>query len=142
MAKVQDIMTRNPVTCQETDVVFNAVEVMKRQNVGVVPVVDNNRVCRGIVTDRDMVLQVIYNRKDPGNTILRDIMSTDLITCNTDDDLDTAIQHMRSRKVKRIVVLDHDNHCLGIISEADIAQKVGARGVIGELSKGVYGSAR
>jgi CBS domain-containing protein len=142
MARVQDIMTSNPVTCNESDIVFKAVEVMKRQDVGVVPIVERNGTCKGIVTDRDIVLEIIYNQKDPNTTLLRDIMTTDLLTCNMDEDVDVAIQNMRSRKVKRILIVDRQGHCIGIISEADLAQKIGEPGKVGSMAKGVYGSDR
>ena len=142
MTQVQDVMTRNPVTCYDSDLVFSAVEVMKRQDVGVVPIVDQRKRCIGVVTDRDIVLEVIYNQRDPKTTLLRDIAAKLLLTCQADEDLDTAIQLMRSRQVKRIIVVDRDNRCIGILSEGDIAQKVGDKAKLGELGKGVYGGAR
>jgi CBS domain-containing protein len=143
MPKIQDIMTRNPMTCQENDPVIKAVEVMKRQDVGVVPIVDQNNVCRGIVTDRDIVLQIVYNNQDVKTVPVKVIMSRDLVTCNLDDDLGQVIQQMQRRQIKRIVVVDQVNHCVGIISAADIAQKVkDPGGSLGELSQGVYGSSR
>ena len=142
MSKVQDIMTPNPMTCYESDPVFSAVEIMKRQNVGVVPVVDRNKSCVGVVTDRDIVLQLIYNKQDPNSIKLGDIMSRDLLSCGLDDDVNQVIQLMRRRQLKRIVVLDQNKRCLGIVSEADIARNVSDQSKIGEFSKGVYSGAR
>jgi len=142
MTQVQDVMTRNPVTCYDSDSVFKAVEVMKRQNVGVVPVIDQSQKCIGIVTDRDIVLEVIYNQKDARETLLKAIAAKALLTCHADDDLDMAIQQMRRRQVKRILVVDQNNRCVGILSEADIAQKVSDQAKLGELGKGVYSGSR
>jgi CBS domain-containing protein len=73
---------------------------------------------------------------------LRDIMTTNLLTCSVDEDVDVAIQNMRNRKVKRILVVDQQGRCVGIISEADLAQKIGEPGKVGSMAKGVYGSDR
>jgi predicted transcriptional regulator len=142
MPKVQDIMSRTPMTCRENDPAFKAVEIMKRQNVGVVPVVDENNVCHGVVTEHDIVMQIVYNHQDAKQVSIRDIMSRDLLTCTMDEELLPVIQQMRHRKMRRIVVLDQNNHFASIISEADIAHQVGDLGKVEDLSRGVSSSAR
>lgn len=142
MPKVHDVMRPNPMTCHETDPVFKAVEVMKWQDVGVVPVVDENEVCRGLVTDHDIVLQIVYHNQDPKSVPLRNIMNHGLVTCDQDEDLDLVAQHMHSRGIRCVLVLDHDNHCVGILSESDLAQPVGEPRKLRALSRGIPGGVR
>jgi CBS domain-containing protein len=138
MPQARDIMTPNPMTCQETDTVYDAVRIMKSADSGVVPIVDQNQACIGVITDRDICMQVILNNMDPRSTMLADIMSRDLLTCRPDEDLNRILDQMEQRQVKRIIVTDQNNRCVGIISEADIAQRVGDQHKVGELAKGIY----
>jgi CBS domain-containing protein len=137
--QAKDIMTPNPTTCQDTDVVYDAVRIMKLHNTGVVPIVDQNNRCCGIITDRDICLQVILNGQDPKSTELKSIMSTELLTCEPDDDINRVLSQMGLRQVKRILVVDPDHRCVGIITESDIVQRVGKQDKISELASGVYG---
>lgn len=136
MSIAREMMTANPVTCFETDPVYRAVEIMKREDTGVVPIVDSGNRCRGIVTDRDLCLDVILQDMDPRSTQLRNVMHSDLVTCSPDEDLKSILNKMKGRQVKRILVVDND-HCVGIISEADIARHE-SKHVVGELAEGVY----
>jgi CBS domain-containing protein len=138
MPQAKDIMTPNPMTCRETDTVYDAVRIMKSADTGIVPIVDQNQSCVGVVTDRDICMQVILNNQDPKSTELVNVMSRDLLTCQPQDDLNRILDQMEQRQVKRIVVVDQNNRCIGIISEADIAQRVGDKAKVGELAKGVY----
>ncbi len=137
MTSAKDVMSRKPFTCQETDSVYRAVEIMKRQNIGVIPVIDAQNRCSGIITDRDLCLDIILRNLDPHSTQLREIMHTDLLTCHAEDNLSTVLERMTRRQVKRILVTDEQKHCIGIISEADIAHHTN-RAVIGELAEGLY----
>src|SRR5689334_12510037 len=86
--KIQDIMTRDP-SCVTADAsVREAAQVMKREDVGIVPVVDgqSKRQLVGVVTDRDIAVRCIADGKD-GTCRVRDVMSTDdLATCRESDD--------------------------------------------------------
>jgi CBS domain-containing protein len=138
MTKAKDIMTSNPVTCRDTDSVYDAVQIMKQRNTGVVPIVDQNDQCCGIITDRDICMQVILNSLDPKSTRLQSVMTKELLTCKPDDDINQVLAQMESRQVKRMIVTDENNRCVGIISEADIVQRMPDRGKVGELAAGIY----
>jgi CBS domain-containing protein len=123
MSKAKEIMTVNPVTCLETDSVYKAVEVMYKHNTGVVPIVDEENCCSGIVTDRDICLKVILEKREPEQTMIKDVMSWNLMTCHPEDDIDDVLLKMERRQIKRIPVIDDDEHCAGIISEHDIVSR-------------------
>jgi CBS domain-containing protein len=137
MTQAQDIMTANPITCKERDSIINAAEVMKKKNVGVVPIVDDYNRCRGIVTDRDLSMRILAERRDP-STHLQKIMSTNLVTCSPEDDLSKVLRDMEGQQVKRVIVVNNKQECVGIISEADIIQRMKEPNKVMELVENVY----
>lgn len=123
--KIQDIMTRDPSSVSADATVREAAQVMKRENVGIVPVVagQNERRLVGLVTDRDIAIRCIAEGKD-GTCRVRDVMSADdLATCNANDDVENVMSAMRSEKVRRIPIVDERGSLVGIVSQADVLLK-------------------
>jgi CBS domain-containing protein len=123
--RVQDIMTPDPSCVTPDATIRDAALVMKREDVGIVPVVDanNRRKLVGVVTDRDIAIRCIAEGKD-GSCRVRDAMSTsDLATCSSDSDVDDAMQTMSAEKVRRIPIVDERGSLVGIVSQADILRK-------------------
>lgn len=137
MVKAKDIMTPNPTCCKVTDSVLDAVRVMKNEDCGIVPITDESGQCVGLVTDRDICLKVILERKDPQSTILRDVMTSNVITCNPEDSLEDIIPKMQKYMIRRILVTDESGKRVGIISEADIALKVRDKSKVADLVEAV-----
>lgn len=137
MVQAQDIMTGNPTTCHEHDSIIDAAVAMKRMNVGIIPVVDEYNRCRGVVTDRDLCTRILAERRDP-STQLQKIMSTNLLTCAPEDEVSDVLREMEGQQVKRVVVVNEKYHCIGIISEADIAQRLKDPDKVVELIGNVY----
>lgn len=121
MGQIRDLMTSNPTTCDASTSVVDAAKQMAREDVGPIPVVDGDRLV-GLVTDRDIVVRVVAEGRDPGSTTLRDIASSDLKTVSPDDDLDVALQTMASAQVRRLPVVE-DGRLVGIVAQADVARK-------------------
>ncbi len=123
--KIQDIMTRDP-SCVTADAsVREAAQVMKREDVGIVPVVEgrSDRQLVGVVTDRDIAIRCIADGKD-GTCRVRDVMSTDdLATCKENDDVGNVMDAMRTEKVRRIPIVDERGSLVGIVSQADVLRK-------------------
>lgn len=138
MTKANEMMTPNPSCCEQNDSIRDAVRIMKEKDVGVVPIVDENGQCCGIVTDRDICLEVILQDLDPAQTPLKQVMHTDLLTCTEDDDIEDVLNKMEKRQVKRILVVDENQRCAGIISEHDIADSPVNLEKVGEFVESVY----
>lgn len=126
MLKCSVVMTKDPVCCLPTDTVSTAARVMKEENVGSVPVVETKEIKRlvGIVTDRDLALQVVANRCDSESTHVVDVMTRHVVTCHPEDDLQVALDAMAENQLRRIPVVDSGDHIVGIISQADIATRM------------------
>jgi predicted transcriptional regulator len=109
--------------CYPTDTVVRAAEIMRNEDVGPVPVVDpSSGKLLGLVTDRDITIQVVARGGDCGSVQVQEIMSSDLITCSVDDDYHSALESMSRHQVRRIPVVHADGTLAGIISQADVAR--------------------
>jgi CBS-domain-containing membrane protein len=124
--KCSEVMTSDPRFCLTSETASDAARLMKSEDVGPIPIVDDRqtRVLKGIVTDRDLVLKVMAEGLDPKTTLLADVMTTDVTTCRADDDADKAIELMQEHQVRRIPIVDGDTRLVGIISQADVATRV------------------
>jgi len=126
MKTCADIMTPNPYFCKPTDNVVSVAELMKRENVGSVPVVDNDQTKKliGIITDRDLALKVVGEGLEAKSTKVEAVMTRKVVTCRSDDELQVALDAMSENQLRRIVIVDNVNKILGIISQADVATRV------------------
>jgi len=126
MKKCSDVMTDNPVYALPDDTVAKVAQLMKKEDIGPVPVVDDERNKRlvGIVTDRDLALKVVAEGHDPQTTKVEEVMTRKLITCRPDDDVESAMKAMAQYQLRRIPVVDNDDRLVGIISQADVATRV------------------
>ena len=138
MAVCRDVMTREPACCQPTDSLVSVAELMKTQDVGAVPVVDGaGRKLVGMVTDRDIVVKGLAAGRSADQATVRDVMSTDVVTCREDDDVDEAVSRMSSRKIRRVPIVDGSGALQGIIAQADIATRIHRDRITGELVEAI-----
>lgn len=120
MGHIRDVMTANPTTCGRQDSVADAAKVMAKEDVGPVPIVEGDRLV-GLVTDRDIVLRVVAEGRDPRQTTLGEIASTDLVTVSPDEDLDHALKLLAQHQVRRLPVVE-DDRLVGLVAQADVAR--------------------
>jgi CBS domain-containing protein len=119
MTQVKDVMTANPTTCAPQASVVDAAKVMAQEDVGSSPIVEGDRLV-GVVTDRDIVIRVVAEGRDPQSTTIGEIASRDLVTVSPDDDLDRALELMAENQVRRLPVVEADT-LVGIVAQRDIA---------------------
>ena len=117
---IKEIMTRDVRACEPNATVAQAAKVMAKEDVGPVPIVEDGRLV-GIITDRDIVVRVVAEGRDPNATTVREIASTELVTVAPDDDLDEALNLLARRQVRRLPVVEGDR-LVGIVAQADIAR--------------------
>jgi CBS domain-containing protein len=135
MEKCRDIMTQNPVGCLPTDTVQGAAKLMKEGDVGSIPVVEDQkkRKLMGIVTDRDLALEIVAEGRDPQKTQVDRVMTREPVTCSADDDLQKALDKMSEKQLRRIPIVDENNQLVGIIAQADVATRINSQGKTGEM---------
>jgi CBS domain-containing protein len=137
MAKsVRDVMTPGVRTVSPAQSLADAAEVMKGEDVGSVPVVEEGRLT-GIVTDRDIVTRAVAERRDPQTVKVEEIASHEVVTVEPEQDLDEALALMARYQVRRLPVVEQ-GRLVGMLAQADVAleakeKKVGE--TVEEISK-------
>ena len=119
---IQEVMTSSPTTVQPDGSVVDAARVMRDEDIGIVPVVEGDRLI-GTVTDRDIVVRLIAEGRDAQSTTVREIASTDLVTVDPQQGLDEALRLMAQHQVRRLPVVEEDGKLVGIVAQADVARQ-------------------
>jgi CBS domain-containing protein len=133
--KIRDYMTTHVETLDPDWTVQEAARKMKDHDFGFLPVTENGR-CVGVLTDRDVTLRVIAEGRDPVRTLVRDVMSRDVIASREDDELETVYELMKERQLRRLPVVDAQGKLAGMITLARIAREQGEEAA-GEILKEV-----
>jgi CBS domain-containing protein len=117
----RDVMTGGADCVGENDSVLDAAKKLKDQGVGAMPICGEDQRLKGMLTDRDIVVKVLAEGKDPGSTKVSELGGEKPVTIGADDSLDEAMQTMMDNKVRRLPVIDgHD--LIGVVSQADLAK--------------------
>ncbi|MDY7088962.1 MAG: CBS domain-containing protein [Actinomycetota bacterium] len=120
VTSVAEVMTRQVVYLPEATMLDEAAQVMRDRGIGDV-VVTRGPTMIGVVTDRDIVVRAIAEALPPKTTSLGDITSHELIMVEQSATVDEAVQAMRERNVRRLLVCDADRKVVGILSLTDVA---------------------
>lgn len=122
MAKTaREIMTPNVECVNEKDTVLDAAKMLAKLNVGSMPICGEDNRLKGMLTDRDIVVKVLAEGRDPASTTAGQLGEGKPVTIGADDSLQLAIQTMADHKVRRLPVID-GHELVGIVSQADIAK--------------------
>ena len=117
---VKEIMTKNVVTIDSSDSVFDACIKYRDEKVGCL-VVKDKEFCVGIITERDLIERTICMYKNPETTKVSEIMSSDIKTINALDTIEKAVEVMKEHKVKKLPVIMNEK-IVGIITVTDISK--------------------
>ncbi len=138
MMKISDVMTPNPKTVQPSDDIQVAARIMRDEDAGSVPVVEDGRVV-GIVTDRDIVIRAVAD--GDFDCTVEDIQSDDVVCATADMSTAAGAELMSEHQIRRLPVVDADDRLVGIVSIGDLAVKEGRDARTGEtlenISEGV-----
>jgi CBS domain-containing protein len=116
-------MTKETIWCLPSDTVTKAANLMKSGNIGSIIVIENEQTQKlaGIVTDRDLALKVVAEGLNAKSTKVESVMTSKMVTCLADDDLQKVLDAMAEHQLRRIPVVDDDHKVVGIIAQADVA---------------------
>lgn len=118
---VREVMTRHAATVGADETLEAAARRMRELGVGALPVLDRGLLC-GMVTDRDVAVRGVAAGADPRRAPVRDAMTTQVLACREDDEIEEAARRMESGAVRRLVVLDREGELSGMLSVEDLAQ--------------------
>lgn len=134
---IRDVMTPNPTCVSPNDSIQNAARIMRDEDTGAVPVVENGRPV-GIVTDRDIVVRAVA--EDQLGRPIRDIVTGNIVAVRPDMSTREAAELMSEHQVRRLPVVE-DDRLVGIVSLGDLAVKEGRDSRVGDalqhISEGV-----
>ena len=119
--KVADVMSRDVQLASPNDTLEEIAKRMAKEDVGFLPVGENDRLV-GMITDRDIVARAVALGRD-GQSRVRDAMTEDVKYCFEDDSIDDVIQNMSDIQVRRLPVVNRKKRLVGIFSLADAAMK-------------------
>jgi CBS domain-containing protein len=122
--KARDIMTPECNCVGENDTVADAAKRLAELDVGAMPICGEDDRLKGMITDRDIVVKVLAQGKDPASTKVGDLANQDeVVTIGADDSIEEALHTMAEHKVRRLPVID-GRECVGVISQADLATHI------------------
>ena len=121
--KAKDLMTPDPTTCKPSDNLKTVLEVMRKEDCGIVPITEGNGENRvvGVVTDRDIALALGERDERPSAVRVSEVMTTDIVSCEPDADVREVSRKMQDAQVRRILVVE-GGRLLGVIATADLAR--------------------
>lgn len=129
---VKDVMTGDPATVSPNTPLTEAAAVMRDGHTGDVLIAEGRHLM-GVLTDRDIVVRVVAESRDPGSVTVADACSGDLVTLSPNDDSDHAARLMREHAVRRLPVVD-DGDLIGIVAIGDLAVEKDEQSALADIS--------
>ena len=119
--QIYEIMSKEIFSINCKDSIMETCKRFYRKKIGSLLVLEEG-LLKGIVTERDIIAKVVILSKDPLNTTVEEIMSTQLVTINQNADVEEAVRLMDTNKIKKLPVVSDDGNLVGIITTSDIVK--------------------
>ncbi len=120
--RVSELMSKNVETISPEKNIRQASRWMRDHNIGSLPVISDGKLV-GMITDRDISCFAVAMGHNPETTLIKNIMSVDVVTCYDDDDITHAAYLMEQRHIRRLAVVDHNSKVIGLLSVTDLARR-------------------
>ncbi len=120
--QIKEAMTRNVDLIDPNMTIDRAARLMAEDDVGFLPVGENDRLI-GMITDRDIAVRAVARGKDPSRMTVREAMTDHVLYCYEDESIHAAAENMARLQIRRMPVVNRDKRLVGVISLADIARK-------------------
>jgi CBS domain-containing protein len=120
--RIKHVMTKDPSCCVPSDSAQQAARIMRDEHAGIVPIVEDaqRRTIVGVVTDRDLCMNIVAEGADPGAVTVQQCMTTKVVSCSPNDPVERVTELMRENQIRRIPVVNEQRELLGIVAMADI----------------------
>jgi CBS-domain-containing membrane protein len=118
-------MTKDPTSCVASDTAQKAASIMRAEDAGIVPVIENEQSQKviGVVTDRDLCMNVVAEGRDPRTVRAEECMTATVVTCSPNDAVEKTMELMKENQIRRVPVVDEGRKLLGIVSLADVVSR-------------------
>jgi CBS domain-containing protein len=131
----REVMTGGAECIGENDTILDAAKRLAELDVGAMPICGEDDRLKGMLTDRDIVVKVLAEGRDPASTRAGELAEGKPVTIGADDSVEEALRTMKEHKVRRLPVID-GHELIGIVSQADLAKNVDEEEV-GELVEAI-----
>ncbi|WP_329051261.1 CBS domain-containing protein [Amycolatopsis sp. NBC_01488] len=121
MTTARDIMTPGATCARESDTVHDAAQILAREGVGALPICGEDNRLKGMLTDRDIVVKVLAEGKDPRAVHVGELAQGEAVTIGADDDAEEILRTMTAHQVRRLPVID-GHELVGVVAQADVAR--------------------
>ena len=125
---ISELMSKNPRTVSPDTPVSEAAQLMKEEDIGMVPVIERvggaetrGRLV-GVITDRDIAIRTVAEGRASDSPV-RDVMSSGVRTATPDDSVESVMELMGREQVRRVPIVDERGSLVGVVSQADLARK-------------------
>ncbi len=129
---IREVMTKDPITLPADRPVIEAARCMRDRDIGDVIVTEGDRII-GILTDRDIVVRVVAEGRDPATTTLGEVATGSLATVSPDDSVDDAVRLIREHNVRRLPVVENGRP-VGVVTIGDLAMDLDRRSALADIS--------
>jgi CBS domain-containing protein len=133
MPSIREVMTSDPTVLPTTASVVQAAEEMRRSDIGDVIVLDETDQICGIVTDRDIVIRAVAEKKDPSDVRLGDICSRNPVTLSPQDEVGDAVKLMTQNAIRRLPIVE-GGVPVGVVSLGDLAVSQDPKSGLADIS--------
>jgi len=133
--KVKEAMHRTVQWCEPTTPVTTLANIMKAEDIGSIPIGENDRLV-GMVTDRDIAVRGVAKGGNLSKQTAKDVMTEKIVYCRENEDLEDAIHLMEDKQIRRLPVINDKKRMVGILSLGDISHAV-SQSLSGELIRAV-----
>jgi CBS domain-containing protein len=122
--QVREIMTQNPTCCTPESTIQDVAQMMAENDCGCIPVVNSLTEMKpvGTITDRDITIRGVAARHNPTDMRASEVMTADLATVTPQMSVEECFGVMEEREIRRVLVVDEQGKCCGIVAQADIVQ--------------------
>jgi CBS domain-containing protein len=121
--KARDVMSSGAECVGENETVADAAKKLRELDVGAMPICGEDDRLKGMLTDRDIVVELIAQGKDPSSTKAIELGGEEVVTIGADDSVDEALRTMKDHQVRRLPVID-EQRLVGVVSVADLAKNI------------------
>ena len=134
--KIRDMLTKDPHVIGPDAMISEAAKMMKKHDIGMLPVCDGQRLV-GSITDRDLSVRAVADGRNPLSTKVRDVMTPNVFWCFDDQGIEDAAQLMEEKQIRRLPIVNRDKQLVGIISLGDFALRSQNEQLAEEVLEGV-----
>ncbi|MDX1681288.1 MAG: CBS domain-containing protein [Akkermansiaceae bacterium] len=121
---LKDVMTKAPQYIAPGTTLQEAAQQMRKLDTGFLPVGDGVDL-KGMITDRDIVVRAVAENADAATSKVSDFITEEVLYAYEDQDVEFALKTMKSKQVRRLVIVNRDKDLVGVVSLGDLATRLG-----------------